>query len=509
MRDLGRTLIAAAERGPGAEAIVDGALRLNYADWLDRVRRLAGGLDRAGLGRGDHLASVLQNRWQAAALHWACQWLGVISTPLNWRLTPAELDYCLTDSKARAVVFESASAAAVAGAPRAAVLPRISIDGAPGASGAFGALLDGPAATDQPRATPEDVSIMLYTSGTTGRPKGVPRRHRAERAATLAHVAQNGYQRGERCLGVMPLYHTMGVRALLAMALVDGCFVCQPRFDASESLKLIAAERLTCLYLVPTLYHDLLGQSGFDPSAVATVRRLGFAGAPMTEGLLQDVTAAFRPERLVNHYGSSEIYTFTVEPEAARKPGSAGKAGLNQRIRVVPLGTRDPDRRAAPGENGEIIADLASDEAFEGYWNRPDADSRAIVGDWYFTGDTGFFDADGDLYVTGRVDDMIITGGENVAPVEVESVLSLHPLVGEVAVAGVADERWGQRVTAFVCRAAPVTAEELDAHCRNSDLAAFKRPRAYVFAARLPKSPTGKVLRRELVAGTYDLEEDC
>jgi 2-furoate---CoA ligase len=169
------------------------------------------------------------------------------------------------------------------------------------------------------------------------------------------------------------------------------------------------------------------------------------------------------------------------------------------------LGT-SPDKIAAVGEEGEIIANLASDEAFEGYWRRPEADAKAIRDGWYLTGDTGYFDADGDLFVTGRVDDMIITGGENVSPVEIESCLSLHPAVSEVAVVGLADERWGKIITAFVTRRTAVSETELDQFCRSSGLANFKRPRRYVFVTAIPKSPVGKLLRRKLVAGEYTTE---
>ena len=166
----------------------------------------------------------------------------------------------------------------------------------------------------------------------------------------------------------------------------------------------------------------------------------------MTDALLKELDAAFRPDLFVNHYGSSEIYTFTIEQNAAAKPGAAGRAGINQMIRVVRLGAKSADEIAAVGEEGEIVALIAGDESFEGYWRRPDADAAAIRGGWYFTGDTGLIDADGDLFVTGRVDDMIITGGENVSPVEIESCLSLHPAVSEVAVAGLPHERWGKIV---------------------------------------------------------------
>ena len=150
------------------------------------------------------------------------------------------------------------------------------------------------------------------------------------------------------------------------------------------------------------------------------------------------------------------------------------------------------------------LADLLSDEAFEGYHKRPEANARSLRDGWYFTGDTGYLDAEGDLFVTGRVDDMIISGGENISPVDIESVLSLHPSVDEVAVAGLKDERWGQRVVAFVKTHDAVGADALDAHCRASDLVNFKRPREYVFVREIPKSPVGKVLRRKLVAGEFE-----
>src|SRR6202158_2931349 len=151
---------------------------------------------------------------------------------------------------------------------------------------------------------------MRYTSGTTQKPKGAPRRQRAERAASVAHVAQNLYGHGERTLGVMPLYHTMGVRSLLAMSVIGGVFVCLPRFDAARALELIAAEKITNLYLVPTLYHDLVHHERFAKTDVSSVKKLGFAGAPMTDGLLKELQAAFKPDLFVNHYGSSEILPF-------------------------------------------------------------------------------------------------------------------------------------------------------------------------------------------------------
>jgi len=515
MLDLGTTFLQSVERSPHALALVDDGVRLSYAQWHQQVAHAVGGLAALGLARGDRLLSLLQNRNEAATLHWACQFAGVVMVPLNWRAKPEEVDHCIADADVKAVFFEAVSENAVQYSSCARALPRIAVGTLDGddATSTWAALLDAEPAALESAADADDVSLMLYTSGTTGKPKGVPRRHRQERAAALAHVAQNLYRRGERTLGVMPLYHTMGVRSLLAMALVDGTFVCMPRFDTQGALALIERERVTCLYLVPTLYHDLLTQrqkrgGGEGPGAdIASVTKIGFAGAPMHDALLQRLSRAFRPELFVNHYGSSEVYTVSIDQDATKKPGSAGRAGLNTRLRIVRLDAQGAADRVAPNEEGQIIADLRGDEAFEGYWKRPDANAKSLRAGWYYTGDIGYFDDDGDLYVTGRVDDMIISGGENISPVDIESVISLCPGVGEVAVAGLTDERWGQRVVAFVTRSGgqdALDAQTLDAHCRSSDLPNFKRPREYVFVAEIPKSPVGKILRRKLVAGEYD-----
>ena len=492
--------MASVDRDPQALAIVDGDTRLTYAQWYRRISGLVAGLQAMGLARGDHVLTAMQNRWENASLHWACQFAGIIITPLNWRTKADEFDHAISDSSAKAVFFEDITKGALNASTQAAGLPRKSAHD-------LAVMMQETAPLAMPVAAVDDISLMLYTSGTTSKPKGVPRRHRAERASVLAHVAQNLYRHGERTLGVMPLYHTMGVRSLIACSLIGGTFICLPRFDAGKAIDLIETEAITNLYLVPTLYHDVYHHPAFSSDRVRSVTKLGYAGASMTDGLLRKLDDAFKPDLFVNHYGSSEIYTFTIEQKAAAKPGSAGRAGINQMIRVVRLNADHPNDLAKAGEEGEVIALAKSDEAFDGYWNRPEATKKSLRDGWYFTGDTGFFDKDGDLFVTGRVDDMIITGGENVSPVEVESCLSLHEAVAEVAVVGLADERWGKIVTAFVKRRGAVTAEELDEHCKVSGLANFRRPRRVVFVEDIPKSPVGKILRRLLVAGQYREEQ--
>ncbi len=229
----------------------------------------------------------------------------------------------------------------------------------------------------------------------------------------------------------------------------------------------------------------------------------------MTLGQLTEACVkAFRPDVFVNHYGSTEIYTFSVFPDVPSKPGCAGRPGVHSKLRVVVASSErrvGPEQTVPAGEKGEIIASLDSDEAFAGYWRRPDADARALRDGWYFTGDMGYLDEAGDLYVSGRVDDMIIGGGENIHPVEVEEVLARHPHVKDVAVIGEPDEKWGERVVAFVVPGrAGLTAAALDRYCvESADLANFKRPRRIVFVKEIPKTASGKILRRLLRDGHY------
>lgn len=443
--NLAQSLLAACERHPELEAFPG----ITYGELLPRVRRIAGGL---GARPGERVAIVLDNRLETALLYWACQWAGAVAVPLSWRLTEDELAYCVGDCDARLIVR----------------------DGDPLASGP-----EHPGALDRDE---REYSLMLYTSGTTGRPKGVPRSHRADRAGGWSQALQHGYRWADRTLGVMPLYHTMGIHSLLAMHLVGGCFVPQARWDAEEALRLIEEQHITSLYLAPTLFHDLVTHPRLDAFDVSTVRALGYAGAAMTSTMVRRCAQVFRPEVFVNHYGSTEIYTFTIGRDQLRKPGCAGRPAVNTRLRLEPT--------------GEICVHLSSDEAFAGYWNRPDADERAMHAGWYHTGDTGHLDGEGDLWIDGRVDDMIISGGENIHPLEVEDVLAAHPGVHEVAVIAAPDDRWGQRVVAVVVGGA--SAEELDAHCLASPLARFKRPREYRFVDALPKSASGKILRRVL-----------
>lgn len=506
---LGTLFEFSVERFPNRMALVQGNQRYTYAQLNEEVNRVASSLQKLGVGKQDRVLLMLKNRLETVILYWAVQKLGAIFTPINFRLSAQEAEYCVNDAEAKVVVFEGASQEAIMNAQFQERPILIGLEDTTGADVRYKELVEkSPVEWERPKVEDSDFALMLYTSGTTGRPKGVPRTHKNEYSAALAHIIQNQYADGESTLGVMPLYHTMGMRSLLSMTILNGKFALLPDYGAEAALKLLSEEKISCVYLVPTLYHDLLHHPKFHEFDLSHLTKIGYAGAAMTTALAEKCVEMLKPKIFVNHYGSTEVYTFTVSQDVAAKPGSAGKPGIHQNIRLV---VPDPDGHSTPedvvgvGEVGEIIANIASGEAFQGYWKRPDATKKAIREGWYFTGDLGVIDEDGDLFVVGRVDDMIISGGENIHPLEVEDILAKHQKVSEVAVVGEPDDRWGQIVTAYVVPKDPtLTVQELDQYCKeSSQLSNFKRPRKYVFVEAIPKSPVGKILRRKLREGDY------
>ncbi|MEE8374698.1 MAG: AMP-binding protein [Acidimicrobiia bacterium] len=491
--NLANTLRYTAERTPDADALAQEGTVLSYRDLAGRTSALAAGLAGLGIGEGDVVATVMKNRVENVEVFWACQWLGAVYLPLSWRSQPGSVQYSLEDAGASVVVYESAGEDHVRNLDDSVILVGVG-EAALDRSLADLALSD---PIDGRFDIPgESAAVMLYTSGTTGKPKGVVRSHQAERVASVAQALQHGYRLGERTLGVMPLYHTMGTHSLMSMALLGGCYVAQPDWGPQEALALIGQHSIRSLYLAPTLFHDLVNSG----NSVGTVKALGYAGAAMTGPLVEKCHEFFEPDVFVNHYGSTEIYCYTIGQNQRRKPGNAGRASINARLRLVDVASgAGPDDHVSAGDEGQIICHMSSGEAFTGYWNRPDADEIAIRNGWYFTGDLGRVDDDGDYWIVGRVDDMIISGAENIHPLEVEDVLARAPGVREVAVFGFPDERFGQRVVAAVVTDPGVEADQLDAFCLQSDdLARYKRPREYRFVDDLPRSPSGKILRRLL-----------
>ena len=512
--DVARMLTWTADRYPDRRA-VGGPSPLTYRQWDSRTNQLARALGRLGVRPRDRVAFLMAGGEPMASLHLAVQKLGAVSVPLSVRFGHAELAYCLADAGPRLLVCDETTSAAAAAAAEGPGAPGQAYLGQAGGAPAGAAPLpdvaaaepDGPLAAPSPAVLASDISVMLYTSGTTGRPKGVPRSHRAEHHAAIAHLIQTQHRVGEITLGVMPMFHTMGMRTLLASIAAGGTWVPQARFGAETALELITAESVTALYLVPTLYWSLLRTGRL--AEAASVTRVAYAGAPMAPAVAEQLVGALQPEVFVNHFGSTEIYTFTIHPDVAAKPGCAGRAGVFSRVRLVdPAPDAPPDAVTSPGQQGQVVVSMDSPEAFAGYWRRPDADATAIRGGWYFTGDLATADADGDLWVSGRVDDMINSGGENIFPYEIEDSLARCPAVAAVVVAGLPDERWGEAVTAFVVPCpglAPAEAlARVDIYLRcESGLPSLKRPKRLVAIDRIPTSAVGKILRRELTEGRF------
>jgi 2-furoate---CoA ligase len=509
--DLGTVLRWTAERYPQRRA-VGGRAPMSYREWDAHSNRLARTLADLGVGFGDRVVLLMAGGEPLASLHLAAQKLGAVSVPLSYRFGVPELAYCLSDAEPALVIVDESTSPVLEEAldstdqvpwirsgPRdEATVERLSLSQP-----------DGPLDV---RVSDQDVGVMLYTSGTTGRPKGVPRTHRAEHHAAVAHLLQSGQSAFDTTLVVMPLFHTMGLRTLIATVVGSGTWVPQTRFDAEETLSLIEQEEITSLYLVPTIYWSLLRTGRLGEAG--SVRNLAYAGSSMTPALVEQLTETLRPESFVNHFGSTEIYTFTIGPDVVAKPGCAGRAGVFSRIRLVePVPDASPEAVVAPGEQGQLAVSMSSPEAFGGYWRRPDADAKSIRAGWYFPGDLGVLDEDGDLWVSGRIDDMINSGGENIYPDEIEDRLIRCPAVSEVVVVGLADDRWGQAATAFFVPDAGMTAdhalEVLALYVREgSGLPSLKRPKRLIAVDELPKSGAGKVLRRQLSRGEYHTRAD-
>jgi len=429
---------------------------------------------------------MLPNSADHVALFFALQTLGAVAVPVNVRSKPAGIRHVVENSEARLLVADPALRERLE-------LPLTWLD--PGDLGGFGAADRPPAA----EVRPDDLSAILYTSGTTGAPKGAANSHRNTFARINSYVLCAGPRFGDdvRMFGAPPLYHAVGLQMVLAVSVFfHGTLFLVRDLPPAGQVALIERERLTVLFGSPTLYHLLLAADPEERADLGSVAHLMYASAPMPAALLAQVRRRFAAARIIECYGTTEISIpfVTVEPDV---PGKL-LPSADHRIRVVRPGG-DPDDVLSAGEVGELIVDATNEGCFLSYWRQPDRTAERIRDGWYYTGDAFYRDEDGAYHITGRLDDMFISGGENIQPVEVEQVLAAHPGIADVAVIGTPHERWGEAVTAIVVRADPaLTEEEIDTFCRGSDLDDFKRPRRVVFVEAIERNPSGKIVRKEL-----------
>lgn len=359
----------------------------------------------------------------------------------------------------------------------------------------------GAPATPRSNISHDDLSAIIYTSGTTGRPKGVPVTHRQTYARFSSHVMTAGplYDSGVRTLGSAPLYHAVGLHWVLCLTVfVNGTYFPVRRLDGPELVDLIERERLTFLLGAPPLYHALVAAAGERDRDLTCVREASFGSAPMPPSLRDELVRLFPHATITELFGSTEMGGVFATVDVPRHKRHALRVTVDHRARIVRPGGA-PDEVLPPDETGELIVDGSSEGAFDGYWRDPELTARRFRDDWYYTGDAFTFDGEGNYFAHGRLDDMFISGGENVQPVEIEALLASCPGILDVAVIGTPDPRWGETVTALVVRAVNRVSETgIDRFCRESDLADFKRPRRVLFVDEIERDPSGKIARQAL-----------
>jgi long-chain acyl-CoA synthetase len=496
---------------PEQEILVFGDRRLGYGELLGRIRRLAGALAALGLGRGGVIAALDTNSADYVATYYAAATLGATFVPLNYRAKPPELEYMISAAKTQAIFVGGRYADLLESLrPKCGDLKTVIGYGVerPGWL-QFDDLVAGGEEVEDAEVEESDVSILMYTSGTTSLPKGVLLTH-GDFTSYVTNTTElaDGSDRGTALVSV-PFYHIAGAAQMMTTMWSGRRLVIMPQFDPVEWLRMVEKERITNAMVVPTMFKQLVDHSEFTKFDLSSLRNLSYGGAQMPLPVIRRGIERFpKTVSFVNAYGQTETTsTLTIlGPEDHRLEGSPediekklrrltsiGKPLPDVEFRVV-----DDDGNPIPaGEVGEIV--IRTPRVMKGYATESGTAMTALDGGWLRTRDMGWVDEDGYIYLAGRKDDMIIRGGENIAPAEVESVLQSHPGVDEVAVFGVPSEEWGQIVAATVVAkgGGKLSAEELTDFCKQR-LASFKKPEKIVFLDELPRNPLGKVLKKDL-----------
>ena len=487
----------AAQRQPQATALAGEGVSFTYAGLLREAEVVAAGLAEAGVRPGTIVGTVLPNSAEHVLALLGLSRLGAIPAPISPRLKPAQAGQLVREAQMSAAIVGADAGLQAAVAEALGPGARLISTGAAGRGCVpFSSCWGEPSCLPGiPQPGPSDPAVIFYTSGTTGLPKGVVVSHRAAGARHLPALLPLTFGDHNRFEGHMPLCHPVGYHMILIGALTTGgSYHLVPAFDPAGLVALVAARGITLLGGSPAQWHAFLAAPGFSAEALASLDHAFYGGAPMTPSLLERVVAAL-PCPLYNVYGVTELGNVGFLRHTGRKPGAVRPTGYYKLRAVCPGG--QPEDSVPAGEIGELIADAGSHAAFSGYLNRPGATAAALTGGWYRTGDLARFDTDGDFWLTGRADDMIISGASNIYPEEVEAVLGTFTGIADVAVVGVSDDRYGELVVACAAGSG-ISAADLDAHCRASDLADYKRPQAYLFLPGLPRNSLAKVLRSDL-----------
>lgn len=470
---------------PGKTSMIDMATARswNYEQLADEVKKWATFLKNKGLQKGDRVAVISENRIDLFAILFACGIGGYVYVPLNWRLSKQEISYILQDCRPSLLLYEEQLITLLENNLNMKIYP-ITTD--------LEQTVDHHLPTVDWNAN--DVWLLIYTGGTTGKPKGVVLSYDAVNWNALNTIISWNLGSDDCTLNYMPLFHTGGINALsIPILMAGGTVVIGRKFNAHEAIQALNTYQTTISLFVPTMYQAMIETETFKNSSFPTIKVFLSGGAPCPI----TVHEAFLKKglRFKQGYGLTEAgpNNFIIQPEeAVKKPGSVGKCMQFNQIKIVATSGRECNY----DEVGELY--IKGKHLFSGYWNNPDETTKSIVNGWLRTGDLAKMDSDGDFFIVGRVKEMIITGGENVYPQEVEQCIITHPKVKEVAVLGLPDPHWGEIVTAYiVAEDGFKNVEEIQALCRDY-LGGYKIPRRIYFVLELPKTHVGKIDKKKL-----------
>jgi acyl-CoA synthetase (AMP-forming)/AMP-acid ligase II len=484
---------------PNETAFVWGDRRMSHAAFHDRASRLANALYRLGLKRQDRVGILSQNSLEFQEVYGSCEISGFICATVNWRLAVPEMVYIVNDGAPKVLIFEAGYRDTVAAmkAQLGSVEHFICIGGGCDFALDYDEFVNSGDPGGAPfRPRPDDVAFLIYTSGTTGRPKGVMLSHSGEVAAAEILGADMRNCADDRLLIMMPLFHIGAKVIQLAQHWRAGMVVVQKGFDAKAVLDVIAAERITVTHMAPTMVQSLLASPAIEGADTSSLRMIVYAAAPMPVPVLKHGLKVLGPV-FQQQFGQTEGVGTTLLAHQHRPDGTDRDREILTSVgQVSPrVGVRIVDEQGAnlpTGAVGEIL--LTSPAVMKGYWNNTVATLETLREGWVHTGDVGRLDHEGYLYLVDRKKDMIISGGENIYSREVEEAVITHEAVSEVAVIGVADEKWGEAVMAVVVTksGATATAAAIIEHCRAL-IASYKKPSHVIFVDEIAKLPSGKI----------------
>ncbi len=489
-----------AQRTPDAPAIIDDRTdrRLTYRELIDEVDRVAAGLHARNITQGDRVATVLPSLFDHCIVLLALQRICAVPALINFRLTPTEIAQLVVDGQMKAAICLSQPA--VVGALSSALVDNrriITVGGSVEGAEAFSVCREDPLTLPCPSPAREDPAFIFYTSGTTGLPKGVVLTHRTSEHRVLWLSTQVGLRHGthNRTLGFMPLSHAIGFYGVFLVTLaMNGTYFVMSAFNPADAVDMVEKHDITYMFAVPQLYFAMSQAANYMPEKMASTKLVLYGGAQIDGAFLKRMDAEWAA-KICHIYGTTETMCSLYNSDPVGQHTRL-RPGFYSRVRTIKLGG-GVDDVVQPGEEGELIVDASVDTTFSGYLNRPDATAEKVVDGWYYTGDICVLHNDGDVDLIGRADDVIRSGGENIHPSEIETLLEQHPAVREAAVVGIPHVSWGEAATACVV-ADNVSIEELDRYLRTSSIASFKRPKYYLLIEALPRNAANKVLRRQL-----------